>query len=125
MPHPSPSETAGSGRPSALEMFTDRVSEQALRSRLMVAHDEPTLPPASDFLAVFYAVGGVGKTTLCQKAVHYPETLRCADNLGIVLSKHPNRFIAMEFFRDLFNESDAAKDELSYNLACCDWIEDL
>lgn len=31
----------------------------------------------------------------------------------------------MEFLRDLFNESDAAKDELSYNLACCDWIEDL
>jgi tetratricopeptide (TPR) repeat protein len=84
MPLPSPSETPGSGRPSALEMFTDRVSEQELLSRLMAAHDESTSPHKSDFLTVFYGVGGVGKTTLCQKAVKIAMAVKPSVNVVIL-----------------------------------------
>lgn len=48
-------------------MFTDRVSEQELVSRLMAPHDETVTPQRHDFLTVFYGVGGVGKTSLCRK----------------------------------------------------------
>jgi hypothetical protein len=65
MPKPPPDKN----RPSALEMFTDRVSEQELLSRLMAPYDDAAPLVKNDFITVFYGVGGVGKTTLCKKAM--------------------------------------------------------
>ncbi len=66
MPKASPSETGGQ-RPSALEMFTDRVQEQELLREIM--RPEPTKAERGElFLTVFYGVGGVGKSTLCRRA---------------------------------------------------------
>ena len=50
-------------------MFTDRVLEQDLLSRLMAHYQEVSPPSKNEFITVFYGVGGVGKTTLCSKAM--------------------------------------------------------
>jgi hypothetical protein len=48
-------------------MFTDRVCEQELLTRLLApSHEGGSIDP-KDFLTTFYGVGGVGKTTLCNK----------------------------------------------------------
>jgi hypothetical protein len=65
MPKPPPNKN----RPSALEMFTDRVLEQELLSRLMAHYQDVSPPSKNEFITVFYGVGGVGKTTLCSKAM--------------------------------------------------------
>jgi tetratricopeptide (TPR) repeat protein len=66
MPKPSSTET-GAQRPSALEMFTDRVHEQELLQEIL--RPVPTTPEHPElFLTVFYGVGGVGKSTLCRRA---------------------------------------------------------
>ncbi len=67
MPKPSPTQTKHS-RPNALEMFTDRVSEQAILARLLAPSSAITAQN-TDFLTVFYGVGGVGKSTLCRRAM--------------------------------------------------------
>ena len=66
MPKPPPSKN----RPSALEMFTDRALEQELLSSLIAHHQEISSPSKNEFVTVFYGVGGVGKTTLCSKAMN-------------------------------------------------------
>lgn len=54
-------------KPDALELFTDRVSEQdELRRVLAPARDASA---ETRLVTVFYGVGGVGKTTLCHKAL--------------------------------------------------------
>jgi len=60
-----PSALRNPKRPDALELFTDRVGEQKTLRHLLQ-------PPPGDalgrryLLSVFYGVGGVGKTSLCQ-----------------------------------------------------------
>ena len=63
MPAPLPNKR----RPDALELFTDRVEEQKTLRRVL----QPTPGDALGrqyLLTVFYGVGGVGKTALCQLA---------------------------------------------------------
>ena len=63
MPTPLPNPK----KPDALELFTDRVEEQ----RVLRAALQPAAAAELDktrLLTVFYGVGGVGKTTLCQMA---------------------------------------------------------
>lgn len=67
MPKPSSTDRAQTGRPSALEMFTDRVSEQELLARLMAPSTGVGGEVSADFITVFYGVGGVGKSTLCRQ----------------------------------------------------------
>ena len=67
MPKPSSTDRTQTGRPSALEMFTDRVSEQELLARLMAPSTGVGGGVSADFITVFYGVGGVGKTTLCRQ----------------------------------------------------------
>ena len=55
-------------KPDALELFTDRVSEQAILRRVLTpAQAHPA--EATLLVTSFYGVGGVGKTTLCRQAV--------------------------------------------------------
>jgi tetratricopeptide (TPR) repeat protein len=59
--------TAKSIRPDALEIFTDRAEEQQLLRKLLAS--EPSASLGLTFLLTqFYGVGGVGKSTLCQRA---------------------------------------------------------
>jgi thymidylate kinase len=66
-------------------MFTDRVSEQEILARLLA----PCIgapAQATDFLTVFYGVGGVGKSTLCRRAMEtfaeiHPEVVVALINL--------------------------------------------
>ena len=55
-------------KPDALELFTDRVSEQEVLRRVLApssgVHDDTVRLVTS-----FYGVGGVGKTTLCHQAL--------------------------------------------------------
>jgi tetratricopeptide (TPR) repeat protein len=86
MPKPSQTEQSYQKKPSALEMFTDRVSERELLARLMAPHEKGAEMVAHDFLTVFYGVGGVGKSTLCRKvvassAVDHPEVMLVVLNL--------------------------------------------
>lgn len=69
MPKPSSTDRTQPGRPSALEMFTDRVSEQELLARLMAPQTGGGGEVFADFITVFYGVGGVGKTTLCRQVM--------------------------------------------------------
>ena len=59
--------TAKSIRPDALEIFTDRAAEQEILRKIL-APDLPAPLGASALLTQFYGVGGVGKSTLCQRA---------------------------------------------------------
>ena len=54
-------------RPDALEIFTDRVEEQQLLHKLLAPEQFASLGTAV-LLTQFYGVGGVGKSTLCQRA---------------------------------------------------------
>jgi uncharacterized protein YbaR (Trm112 family) len=65
MPKASTTDRPSRRGPSALEMFTDRVSEQELLSRLLAPYRDGDEPNRAEFLTTFYGVGGVGKTTLC------------------------------------------------------------
>ena len=56
------------GTPSAQEVFTDRVDEQALLAQFFSAIRQPGVLPAKPVLS-FYGVGGVGKTTLMKRAL--------------------------------------------------------
>lgn len=69
MPKSSSTDRVHPARPSALEMFTDRISEQELLARLMSSHTEGEEPISREFITVFYGVGGVGKSTLCRQAM--------------------------------------------------------
>lgn len=69
MPKPFSTDRAESGKPSALELFTDRVDEQKFLSTIMAPAAEEAEAASTDFLTVFYGVGGVGKTTLCRQVM--------------------------------------------------------
>lgn len=69
MPKPFSTDRAESGKPSALELFTDRVDEQKFLSTIMAPAAEEAEVASTDFLTVFYGVGGVGKTTLCRQVM--------------------------------------------------------
>jgi len=55
-------------KPDALELFTDRVSEQEVLRRVL-APSSGTSDDTVRLLTSFYGVGGVGKTTLCHQAL--------------------------------------------------------
>ena len=55
-------------KPDALELFTDRVSEQDVLRRVL-APSLGTSDQTVRLLTSFYGVGGVGKTTLCHQAL--------------------------------------------------------
>ena len=59
--------TAKNNRPNALEIFTDRAEEQQLLRKLL-APEQSTSLGVTFLLTQFYGVGGVGKSTLCQRA---------------------------------------------------------
>jgi RNA polymerase sigma factor (sigma-70 family) len=69
MPTPSSTDRAGSAKPSALHLFTDRVDEQKFLAEIMAPAAEEAEAAPTDFLTVFYGVGGVGKTTLCRRII--------------------------------------------------------
>jgi tetratricopeptide (TPR) repeat protein len=70
MPTPSSTDRAGSGKPSALELFTDRADQQKLLATILAPAAEAEAEAVSTgFLTVFYGVGGVGKTTLCRRVM--------------------------------------------------------
>jgi tetratricopeptide (TPR) repeat protein len=69
MPKQALTDLPNNGRPSALEMFTDRVDEREVLARCLAPHDEQSSPKLDDFITVFYGVGGVGKSTLCRWAI--------------------------------------------------------
>jgi len=60
---PAPKAT----KPDALAIFTDRVEEQKMLRKIL-AHAPTKNLGASALLTQFYGVGGVGKSTLCQRA---------------------------------------------------------
>ena len=59
--------TAKQTRPDALALFTDRVTEQEILRKIL-APNPPVRLGAAVLLTQFYGVGGVGKSTLCQRA---------------------------------------------------------
>jgi tetratricopeptide (TPR) repeat protein len=59
--------TAKNIKPNALEIFTDRAEEQQLLRKLL-APEQSTSLGVTFLLTQFYGVGGVGKSTLCQRA---------------------------------------------------------
>ena len=65
--------TAKNIRPDALEIFTDRVEEQQLLHKLL-APEPSTILGLTVLLTQFYGVGGVGKSTLCQRACEIATT---------------------------------------------------
>ena len=67
-----PRSMATIAKPDALELFTDRVFEQEVVRRALA----PSIvgPIDSQYLiTAFYGVGGVGKTTLCRRALEIAE----------------------------------------------------
>jgi len=77
---PTVKPTAKNIRPDALEIFTDRVEEQQLLRKLLAPEQSASLG-LPFLLTQFYGVGGVGKSTLCQRAceiasAEFKETVR-------------------------------------------------
>ena len=63
-----PERIQSNRRPDALELFTDQVSEQeVIRQVLSPARNTPE--EAARLVTCFYGVVGVGKTTLCCRAI--------------------------------------------------------
>lgn len=60
-------------KPDALELFTDRENEQSLLRRILKP-TEGMREDSHDILTVFYGVGGIGKTTLLEKAIKMAAT---------------------------------------------------
>lgn len=62
-------------KPNALELFTDRTSEQDVLRRVLAPRlIAETEGGWANLVTVFYGVGGVGKTTLCQRALEIART---------------------------------------------------
>ena len=68
-------------KPDALELFTDRSQEQATLENILNPASSSLTQPAL-LVSAFYGVGGVGKTTLCRRALKiadekFKEDLKC------------------------------------------------
>jgi tetratricopeptide (TPR) repeat protein len=83
MPKQAPTDLPNHGRPSALEMFTDRIDEREVLARCLAPHDEVMKPKPEDFITVVYGVGGVGKSTLCRWAIE--ESMRSQQGVLLVM----------------------------------------
>ena len=67
---PIPAAARPLAKPKALELFTDRVGEQELLRRVLACRLTTDLDGGwRNLVTVFYGVGGVGKTTLCRRAM--------------------------------------------------------
>lgn len=68
-------------KPDALELFTDRQTEQEVIQQALAPPSQGN-QDSKLFLTAFYGVGGVGKTTLCRRAreiagTKYPDQIVC------------------------------------------------